>query len=279
MRARAAQHVELENDLRRALDRDELELHYQPVVSLRDGSVATLEALIRWRHPERGLIPPGDFLRAAEESQLLVPIGRRSIGLACRAAAEWQALHPDGRPIRVAINLSSRELGDSELPRTLERAIASSGIEPVTVELEITETALLEETEGPEQSLRKLKDLGVRLVLDDFGTGYSSLGYLRRFPLDAIKLDRSFVEHLGDRSTDATIVRAVVEMAAALGLDVVAEGVETADQLAAVRALGCDLAQGFYFSRPLPAEEAAGVIRETPWSVAVPNPARPSAGG
>jgi diguanylate cyclase (GGDEF)-like protein len=272
MRARVVEHMQLENDLRRAFDRSELELHYQPVVSLRTGSVTTLEALIRWRHPERGLIHPAGFLDAAEDSQLILPIGRRSIAEACRAASGWQELHPDEPPTRVAINLSARQLTDPELPRTLEAAIESSRIEPVTVELEMTETALLEETEDPEGCLRKLKEIGVRVVLDDFGTGFSSLGYLRRFPLDAIKLDRSFVEHLTEGSTDATIVRAVVEMAAALGLDVVAEGVETEDQLAAVRALGCDHAQGFYFARPLPAREAAGIIGDRPWSAAVPRP-------
>jgi EAL domain-containing protein (putative c-di-GMP-specific phosphodiesterase class I) len=209
---------------------------------------------------------PGAFMPAAEDSQLILPMGRWAITEAIGATVEWQQLDPDGPPTRIAINLSARQLSDPQLPNELDRAIEASGIEPVTIELEITETALLEEAEDPERCVRQLKDLGVRIVLDDFGTGFSSLGYLRRFPLDAIKLDRTFVEHLVDREEDAAIVRAVVEMAGALGLDVVAEGVETADQLLAVWELGCQHAQGFYFAEPTPAREVSEMLREPPWA-------------
>ncbi len=266
MRARVVQHMETENDLRRALERGEIELHYQPVISLADGRIAALEALVRWQHPERGLLGPASFLAAAEDSQLIIPIGHRSIERACSAAAGWQELHPDGPPTRIAINVSARQLTDPTLPAALEAAIQASGIEPVTIELEMTETALLEESEAPEHCLSALKALGVRLILDDFGTGFSSLGYLRRFPLDGIKLDRSFVEDLAEPSADSAIVRAVVEMAGALGLEVVAEGVENAEQLEAVTKLGCHHAQGFHFSPPVAASEVSTLLREQPWA-------------
>jgi diguanylate cyclase (GGDEF)-like protein len=272
MRARVVAHMQIENDLRRALERGELELHYQPVISLRDGRITGLEALMRWRHPDRGLLAPPDFIPAAEASQLILPMGRWAITEALRAAGEWQRLDPDGPPLRIAVNLSARLLTDPRLPADLGRAIEANGIEPVTVELEITETALLEEAESPERCIRRLKALGVRMVLDDFGTGFSSLGYLRRFPLDAIKLDRTFVEHLADRSEDEAIVRAVVEMAGALGLEVIAEGVETSDQLAAVSELGCGHAQGFYFAKPTPVEEVAEMLGERPWALVTGNP-------
>ena len=266
MRARVVEHMETENDLRRALERGEIELHYQPVISLADGRIAGLEALVRWQHPERGLLGPASFLAAAEDSQLILPIGHRSIKHACIAAAGWQELDPDGPPTRIAINVSARQLTDPTLPATLEAAIQASGIEPVTIELEMTETALLEESEAPEHCLSGLKALGVRLILDDFGTGFSSLGYLRRFPLDGIKLDRSFVEDLAEPSADSAIVRAVVEMAGALGLEVVAEGVENAEQLEAVTNLGCHHAQGFHFSPPVAATEVPGLLQEQPWA-------------
>jgi diguanylate cyclase (GGDEF)-like protein len=266
LRARVVDNMQTENALRRALERGELELHYQPVISLRGGTVAGLEALMRWSHPDRGLLYPGSFMSAAEDSQLILPMGRWAMNDALRTAAAWQGLDPDGPPTRIAVNLSARQLTDPQLPADLEKAIHASGIEPVTVELEITETALLEETESPERSVQGLKEMGVRVVLDDFGTGFSSLGYLRRFPLDAIKLDRAFVEHLADRSEDEAIVRAVVEMAGALGLDVVAEGVETADQLEAVAELGCSHAQGFYFAHPTPPEQVPDLLADPPWA-------------
>jgi diguanylate cyclase (GGDEF)-like protein len=265
MRARAVEHMQTENDLRRALDRDEFVLLYQPQISLADGSVAAMEALLRWRHPKRGLLAPAGFIRAAEESQLILPIGYRVIDEACRAAAAWQALEPDRPPTRVSINLSARQLTDNELPRVLAEAIDASGIDPLSVELEMTETALLEESEAPERCVQRLKEVGVRLVLDDFGTGFSSLGYLRRFPLDGIKLDRTFIEDAGAGSADPAIVRAIIEMAAALGLDVAAEGVETAEQLRAVGELGCNLAQGFYLSPTVARGEIAELLREQPW--------------
>lgn len=265
MRARAVEHMRIENDLRRALDREELELHYQPIVGLRDGSIVALEALLRWRHPEYGLTSPTSFIPVAEESQLIVPIGRWVVEEACNKVAEWQSFRPDSAPVRIAVNLSGRQIGDPQLLPTVSAAVEASGIDPATLSFELTESVLFEESGVSERVMRSLRGLGVRLVLDDFGSGFSSLGYLKRFPLDGIKLDRSFIENVADGLTDAQIVKAVVEMARALGLEIVAEGVETADQLAAVRNLGCHQAQGFYFMPPLPAEEVPGVLAQSPW--------------
>jgi diguanylate cyclase (GGDEF)-like protein len=265
MRARAVEHMRIENDLRRALERSELELHYQPIVGLREGSIVALEALLRWRHPEYGLTSPTSFIPVAEESLLIVPVGRWVIEEACRQVAEWQSLRPDAAPVRIAVNLSGRQIGDPDLVSTVATAIETSGIDPATLSLELTETVLFEESGVTERLMHALRQVGVRLVLDDFGSGFSSLGYLKRFPLDGIKLDRSFIENVADGLTDAQIVRAVVEMARALGLEIVAEGVETPEQLNAVRNLGCHQAQGFYFMPPLPAEEVAGLLEESPW--------------
>jgi diguanylate cyclase (GGDEF)-like protein len=265
MRARAAEHMQMENDLRRALERDELVLHYQPIVGLRDGSIVALEALLRWRHPEHGLTNPSVFIPVAEESGLIVPIGRWVVQEACNRVAEWQTIHPDAAPVRISVNLSGRQVGDPQLLPTVSAAVEESGIDPATLSLELTESVLFAESGVSERTLSSLRALGVRLVLDDFGSGFSSLGYLKRFPLDGIKLDRSFIEHVADGLADAQIVRAVVQMARALGLEIVAEGVETADQLSAVRNLGCHQAQGFYFMPPLPADEMPALLAGNPW--------------
>ena len=266
MRSRVIDHVQTENDLRKALQRGELELHYQPIVSLQDHSVVMLEALLRWRHPRRGLIPPAAFIPVAEESRLILPIGQWVLEQACREAAGWQRRDPDGAPVGVSVNLSARELGDPQLLRSIGSAIELSGIDPFTLRLELTESTLFEEADDPVESLRALQSLGVRLVLDDFGTGFSSLGYLRRLPLSAIKLDRAFVENLTADSDDAAIVRAVNQMAGTLGLDVCAEGIETAEQLAAIQELGCTHAQGFYFSRPAQPAEIPDLLRDRVWA-------------
>jgi diguanylate cyclase (GGDEF)-like protein len=265
MRARARDHMRTEDDLRRALDRQELELHYQPIVSLRDDSVVALEALLRWRHPERGLLHPPSFVNAAEDSQLIVPIGRWVCAQACRAAASWQALQPDRRPVHVAFNVSTRQLSDPQFARTLEGAIESSGIEPVTVTLELNEEALFDDGDPRGRRIEQLKPLGVQLLLDNFGVGFSSLSHLQRNPLDAVKLDRAFVEHVWDRAGNGAIVEAMVEMAAVLGLEVVAAGIETAEQRAEVQRLGCDQAQGYYFSPPVPGSEVGALLVDPPW--------------
>jgi diguanylate cyclase (GGDEF)-like protein len=251
MRSRVIEHMQTENDLRRAIQRRELELHYQPVIKLRDGSIIAMEALLRWNHPDRGLIGPLGFIPVAEESRLIVPIGRWVIEQACRQAAAWQELHPDAAPVSVAVNLSARQIADPDLLSHIEGSVRANRIDPSSLWLELTETTLLDETTFVERTLESLKGLGVRLVLDDFGVGFSSLGYLKRLPLSMIKLDRSFVENLTEGSHDAAIVRAVNEMANTIGIGVVAEGVETHEQVRMARALGCGFAQGFHFSEPV----------------------------
>ena len=252
MRSRVIEHTQTENDLRVALQRGELVLHYQPVVRLQDGVIASMEALVRWDHPERGLIGPLAFLPVAEDSRLIVPMGRWVIEQACRQAAAWQRLEPDAAPVSVSVNLSARQLADPELIPHLEGSISASGIDPSTLWLELTESTLLDDAAYVERTLGALKRLGVCLVMDNFGVGFSSLGYLKRLPLSIVKLDRTFLEHVTDRPNDAAIVRAVSEMAETLGIGVVAEGVETDEQVRAARELGCGYAQGFHFSEPVP---------------------------
>jgi diguanylate cyclase (GGDEF)-like protein/PAS domain S-box-containing protein len=266
MRARAVQRLQLENELRRALGRDELRLHYQPVVSLRTGDIVSCEALVRWQHPGRGLLLPDQFVHVAEDSGMIEALGRWVLEEACRQTVEWQNAHPDAAPIGVSVNLAARQIGQRDLPDVVEEVIASTGIQATSLSLEITESALVEESEGPVETLKALRAMGVRLAIDDFGTGYSSLAYLKRFPLDVLKVDRSFVEGLGTHQETTAIVTAIVAMAGALGIDVIAEGVETALQLSELQRLGCPSAQGFYFTRGLPAGEMSGLIaRRRPW--------------
>jgi diguanylate cyclase (GGDEF)-like protein len=253
MRSRVVERMQTENDLRRALQRDELLLHYQPVIRLDDGTIASMEALLRWDHPERGLIGPRTFIPVAEESRLIVPIGRWVIERACRQAAAWQELQPDSTPVSVAVNLSGRQLADPELIPHIEGSIRGNGIEPSTLWLELTESTVLDDTAYVERTLVALGRLGVRLVLDDFGVGFSSLGYLKRLPLSMVKLDSTFVQNVTDSAYDAAIVRAVSDMAETIGIGVVAEGVETEEQVRVARDLGCGYAQGFHFAEPVPA--------------------------
>jgi len=255
MRAGAIRRLEVERELRYALDRDELALHYQPVINLRNGEIAGLEALVRWRHPERGLLDPADFVSVAEESGLIEPIGRWVQERACRQALEWHQLRPDDRPLDVAVNLSARQVAHRDLPGTVAEIIARTGLDPSHLRLEITESVLVEESAAAISSLEALDEIGVRLVLDDFGTGYSSLAYLNRFPFHALKIDRSFVDALGIEQERTAIVEAIIGMARALSLDVIAEGVESEVQLAELQRLGCDFAQGHLFHPAMPAAE------------------------
>jgi diguanylate cyclase (GGDEF)-like protein len=261
MRTRVLERIELERDLRKALDRGELQLHYQPLVSLCDGSIVGTEALLRWNHPDRGFVPPLEFVPIAEVSGLIVPIGEWVLETACRQLADWReadACRPD---FSMAVNLSPKQL-TPELPRIVADALRVTGIDPLSLCIEITESLLIEEAESPAALLGALKSAGVKLALDDFGTGYSSLSYLHRFNLDSLKLDRSFISELGRGSSGAKLVAASIDMARALGLTVVAEGVETEQQLAILRQLSCPLAQGYLFARPAPAHELTTLLRE-----------------
>ncbi|HEX3174033.1 MAG TPA: EAL domain-containing protein [Solirubrobacterales bacterium] len=262
MRARAVHRLETERELCGALERDELELHYQPVIALGSGEIVGLEALVRWNHPERGVLDPGQFVSIAEESGLIEPIGRWVQESACRQALGWHALQPDRRPLDISVNLSARQVAHRDLPVLVEDVLKRTGLEPVNLRLEITESVLVEESANATATLAALSELGVRLVLDDFGTGYSSLAYLNRFPFDALKIDRSFIEGLGIEQERTAIVEAVIGMARALSLDAIAEGVENEAQLAELRRLGCDFAQGHLFSRPLAPEKITHLLRE-----------------
>jgi diguanylate cyclase (GGDEF)-like protein/PAS domain S-box-containing protein len=262
MRAGALRRLETERELRHALERQELELHYQPVVSLRSGEIAGLEALVRWRHPERGLLDPGEFVSVAEDSGMIQSIGRWVQEEACRQVLEWHEQRPDERPIDVSVNLSARQVTHRGLAPLVAEILGRSGLDPVHLRLEITESVLVEESATATASLEALSEIGVGLVLDDFGTGYSSLAYLNRFPFDALKIDRSFVEALGVEQERTAIVEAILGMARALSLDAIAEGVENEAQLSELRRLGCDFAQGHLLSPPLPAAEVPRLLGE-----------------
>ncbi len=262
MRASARRRLETERELRHALDRDELDLRYQPVVSLRSGEISGLEALLRWQHPERGLLDPAEFVPIAEDSGLIEPIGRWVQERACRQALEWHEQRPDARPFDVAVNLSARQVAHRDLPATVAEIVARTGLDPVHLRLEITESVLVEESASAIASLEALNEIGVRLVLDDFGTGYSSLAYLNRFPFHALKIDRSFIDALGIEQERTAIVEAIIGMARALSLEVIAEGVENEVQLAELRRLGCDYAQGHLFHAAIPAAEVSRLLRE-----------------
>jgi diguanylate cyclase (GGDEF)-like protein/PAS domain S-box-containing protein len=263
MRASAVRRLEVERELRQALDRDdELCLHYQPVVNLRNGEIAGLEALVRWRHPQRGLLDPAEFVPIAEDSGLIEPLGRWVQERACRQVLEWHQQRPDERPFDVAVNLSARQVAHRDLPATVAEIIARTGIDPIHLRLEITESVLVEESATAIASLEALNELGVRLVLDDFGTGYSSLAYLNRFPFHALKIDRSFIDALGIEQERTAIVEAIIGMARALSLEVIAEGVESEVQLAELRRLGCDYAQGYLFQAAMPEAEVSRLLGE-----------------
>jgi diguanylate cyclase (GGDEF)-like protein/PAS domain S-box-containing protein len=262
MRARAVRRLETERELRHALDRDELELRYQPVVALGSGEIVGLEALVRWNHPKRGLLDPGKFVSIAEDSGLIEPIGRWVQETACRQALGWHDLRPDDRPLDLAVNLSARQVAHRDLADSVREILNRTGLDPVNLRLEVTESVLVEESASATATLEALSEIGVRLVLDDFGTGYSSLAYLNRFPFDALKIDRSFVDGLGVEQERTAIVEAVIGMARALSLDAIAEGVENEAQLSELRRLGCDFAQGHLFSRPLAPEKVTALLKE-----------------
>jgi diguanylate cyclase (GGDEF)-like protein/PAS domain S-box-containing protein len=253
-RIRTLEHLQTGNALHRALERGEFELHYQPVLELETGQLTGFEALVRWRHPERGLIGPIEFIGLAEETGFIVPIGAWVLETACAQLARWHAHHSGRRLLTVSTNLSPRQLAEPSLIDQVSRVVHDSGIMPGTLWLEITETALMHDTESATSALRALRGLGVHLAVDDFGTGYSSLSHLKRFPIEALKIDQSFVAGLARDPEDTAIVTAVVSLAHALGLSSTAEGVETAEQLAELRTLGCEHAQGHLFAEPLPPE-------------------------
>ena len=246
----------LEYDLRQALPAGEFELYYQPLISLEDNSISGFEALIRWRHPDKGQLAPGVFVPLAEEIGLIVPIGEWVVREACATAAQWPG------KLKVAVNISPAHFCDTALVQTVVDALAASGLPPNRLELEITETNLLQNSVATLSALHQLRDIGVRIAMDDFGTGYSSLSYLQSFPFDKIKIDRSFVEKITEDANSLNIVRAVAALAKGLGMASTAEGVETVEQLARIRAEGYTEIQGFLVSKPLPAHEVTAMLRK-----------------
>lgn len=261
MDSHAAQRLSLETELRRALERDELELHYQPQVDLR-GRVLGLEALLRWQHPRLGLLLPARFTALAEETGLIVPIGDWVLRHAWQQALQWRQSHRPG--LRVAVNLSARQFMQVDLVGRVRRILATTSASAPCLELEITETLLMQDVERATATLRALKDMGVQLAIDDFGIGYSSLSYLKRFPLDWLKIDQSFVHDIASNPDDATIASAIIAMAHSLRLGVIAEGVETAAQLGFLHSHGCDAVQGYYISAPLPAAAVDDWLQRAP---------------
>jgi diguanylate cyclase (GGDEF)-like protein len=269
MNAFARERLEIESGLRRALVQGEFELHYQPKVEVSSGRIDSAEALIRWHHPKRGLTAPSGFIPIAEETGLIVPIGEWVLFEACRQARAWQT--SGMQPLRIAVNLSAQQFKQKSLVTTVREALAAAGLDPGYLELELTESAVMHDAESSIQVLRQLSDLGVRISVDDFGTGYSSLSYLRRLPLDKLKIDRSFIREVAASRDDAEIVRAIVSLAHSLHLKVIAEGVETAEQLAFLRGLGCDQYQGFHCSPPVPADEFELMMRTAPLDTQIEN--------
>ncbi|MEY2445873.1 MAG: hypothetical protein QOE00_2453, partial [Ilumatobacteraceae bacterium] len=256
--------------LHRALERDEFTVHYQPIVDLVEGTMVGVEALLRWQHPEHGLIAPADFIAVAEETGLIVSIGALVLEQACRDLASWQSIARSGgcSNISVAVNISVRQMRSSRLTAMIEDVVRRSGVRPGDLCLELTESVFMEDVEYFESTLAGLKALGVDLAVDDFGTGYSSLSYLKRFPFDAVKVDRAFVDGLGTDPHDTALVAAIVAMANALSLQITAEGVETSCQLSCLKELGVRRAQGFYLARPMPAEAIAELMaRGHRWQV------------
>ncbi|MFC3386422.1 putative bifunctional diguanylate cyclase/phosphodiesterase [Couchioplanes azureus] len=251
--------LQLEADLRRAVVRHEFTLRYQPIVHLRTGEITGLEALVRWQHPERGIIPPLDFVPLAEETGMIVQIGEWVLREACRQAAAWNARREGRRPLSVSVNLSALQLDQADLPETVAQALADSGLPASCLVLELTESLLVDHRTSTLRHLERIKALGVRLAIDDFGTGYSSLAYLRRFPVDIIKIDKSFVDDVGDVPAAAALTLGIIQLGQALSLSTIAEGIEKAGQLSELAEGNCELGQGYYFAEPL-TEQAMGEL-------------------
>lgn len=264
MHTHAVYLLKMENDLRRALDREEFRVYYQPIVSLDNGQLAGFEALIRWQHPERGFVNPSDFIPLAEETGLIVPIGLWILKKACQQLCQWQWQSAANRHLFMSVNLSSKQVVQPDLVSQIRDVLDQTHVEAKHLKLEITESAVMDNAEMAARLLKRLKALGVQLSIDDFGTGYSSLGYLHRFPVNTLKIDRSFIGRIGEAAENIEIVRTIVSLADNMGMDVVAEGIETLSQLTQLRKLNCLYGQGYLFSRPVDAESVTAMISKKP---------------
>ena len=261
MHTEALERLELESDLRHAIDREEFTLRYQPIVLLHTGEIAGVEALVRWNHPTRGMMSPLQFIPLAEETGLIVPLGRWVVREACRQAVGWESLRPKGHPLTLTINISGHQLQGEHVVEDVRRALCDSGLDPRQLVLEITESVLMQQSETILERLHALKALGVRLAIDDFGTGYSSLGYLQRFPIDILKIDKSFVDDVGRGDTESALAREVIALGETLQLQTIAEGIELKQQLNGLQDLGCELGQGFFFDKPIDPAEIETALR------------------
>ncbi|HXG95051.1 MAG TPA: EAL domain-containing protein [Blastocatellia bacterium] len=268
MHTHAMSIMQIESDLRRSIDRHEFLIHYQPIISLQNGVLAGFEALIRWRHPERGLISPSDFIPVAEETGLIVPIGEWVLKESCRQMRRWQKSF-NSSPLFISVNLSSKQFAHSTLLEQIVETLDATGLDPCSLKLEITESVVMQNIEVATGMLEHLRSIGVQLSIDDFGTGYSSLSYLYRLPIDTLKIDRSFISHLSGNNENREIVRTIITLAKTLGMGVVAEGIETQDQLDLLKNLKCDYGQGYLYSKPLEANAAEQLIAAMQSQVAI----------
>lgn len=264
MHTHAVYVLQMENDLRRAIEREELRVYYQPIVALENGQLAGFEALIRWQHPERGFINPSDFIPLAEDTGLIVPLGLWILKRACQQLCQWQWQSPANRSLFMSVNLSGKQVAQPDLVENIRDILDETHVDAKHLKLEITESAVMENAEMAARLLKRLKALGVQLSIDDFGTGYSSLSYLHRFPVNTLKIDRSFVGRIGEAAENIEIVRTVISLAENMGMEVVAEGIETLSQLAQLRKLKCQYGQGYLFSRPVDAQSVSSWISKKP---------------
>jgi diguanylate cyclase (GGDEF)-like protein/PAS domain S-box-containing protein len=264
MNAQALARFQMDSELRRGLERGEFVLHFQPVVGLRTGWIEGWEALVRWQHPERGLVPPLEFISLAEETGLIVPLGKWVLEEACRQAGHWNRAFPAGGSRPMNVNISARQFQQRDLITTVLEALRNADLEPASLKLEITESIMMKDPRASIEAMRTFKSMDIHLVIDDFGTGYSSLSYLKRFPVDTLKVDKSFVDGLGKDPESTAIVAAIISLAKSLGMRVTAEGIETEDQMKHLQRLDCDQGQGYLFSRPLPREAAEALLARDP---------------
>ena len=262
MHIRAVTRLQLETDLRFAIERNEFELYYQPIISLDSASLVGFEALVRWNHPQRGLVPPNEFIPISESTGLIIPMTVQILNSACRQVVEWQSRSTNGPPLSIAVNLSGKHFGHPALVEQINTVLSETGIDPALLKLELTESAVMENAETAILMLKQIKETGVQISIDDFGTGYSSLSYLHRFPIDLLKVDRSFVSAMEENTENGEIVRTVIALAKALNLKVVAEGIESIHQYHQLRVLGCEYGQGFLFSKPLPVADIERLLMD-----------------